>query len=360
MAEPQKIAIVRDPDRGLGRLLEARPERPQVRTFEDPFASFEEILDFAPELLIHDGAVDDPEEVGALRILARALPQTRFVLVGPRDREVDLSALGRRLGARVLLRPFDRRAVAAVLAAAADPDHPDADVFLDLARGISDEVNNPLLFAAGHLQLLEALLDPDRDVEALDQVRAAQRGLDRIRATMDRIRTIGRARRLRAPLEPVELGALLEAAAEEVAAAGGPRIAVFGPGPADGGLVHGDQRLLGEAMRAFAGVAAELTQAAEEVCLLASADPQGVRIRIEARGLRLGDWQLPRAFEPYALNRVLRGTSHGLSLFLVQTVVHAHGGSALARRRPDGTLLLDLLLPAPPRTDPGAGGPTAG
>ena len=71
----------------------------------------------------------------------------------------------------------------------------------------------------------------------------------------------------------------------------------------------------------------------------------GARIRIEAGGLRLGDWQLPKAFDPYSLQRVLRGTPHGLSLFLAQTVVHAHGGAATARRRPDGTVLLDLLLP---------------
>ena len=69
----------------------------------------------------------------------------------------------------------------------------------------------------------------------------------------------------------------------------------------------------------------------------------GAEIRLEAledalslslilNGPGLGDWQLPRTFEPYYLNRVLRGSPHGLSLFLVRTVVHAHGGQALAQR----------------------------
>ena len=34
-----------------------------------------------------------------------------------------------------------------------------------------------------------------------------------------------------------------------------------------------------------------------------------------------------------------------ISLFLVQTTVHAHGGQATARRLPDGSLALDLVLP---------------
>ena len=47
-----------------------------------------------------------------------------------------------------------------------------------------------------------------------------------------------------------------------------------------------------------------------------------------------------------APQRLVRGQSHGLGLFLAQTVVHGHRGQATARRHRDGTLQLDFLLPA--------------
>ena len=70
-----------------------------------------------------------------------------------------------------------------------------------------------------------------------------------------------------------------------------------------------------------------------------------VRLRLQITGAGLEDWRLPRTFEPYYLNRLLRGSSQGLSLFLVQTAVHGHRGQATARRLPDASLALDLSLP---------------
>ncbi|MEY2980586.1 MAG: hypothetical protein RL562_813 [Planctomycetota bacterium] len=345
MTARARIVVIRDPAGDLARLLEARPERPVVDAAPSLFDALEQTLDDPPETLFHDGSLDDPEEVGALRVLRLALPSLRLVLLGPREREFELSALAERLRAQVLTRPFDRRAVAAALGHS-DAGHgrPDPEAFLDLSKGISDEINNPLLFTVGHLQLLEALLDPDRDVEALEQLEAARRGLERIGATMDRIRTIGRARQLRDPTEPVDL---LPLVGHGVARAEAPArdVRVFVPPDVDRVVVDGDPSLLESALAAFCGVAAALTAVAEDVSILVATPGEAARVRIEARGLRLGDWQLPRAFDPYSLQRVLRGTPHGLSLFLTQTVVHAHGGAATARRRPDGTVLLDVLLP---------------
>src|SRR5690606_23247906 len=159
-----------------------------------------------PDTLFVDAKRLEAEQVGALRALARSIDGLRFVLVTDPDDEVALAPLAERLGACLLVRPLDRRRVAAVLSmVGAPPGHPGPDTFLDLAKGVSDELNNPLLFVLGHLQLLESLLDPQRDTEALEQLHAARRGLDRITTTMDRIRTLGRARALREPTERVDI-----------------------------------------------------------------------------------------------------------------------------------------------------------
>ena len=347
MPPPARIAIVQDRDDGLPRLVGGVPGRPSVRIFDGVIAAFAEIVAFAPDTLFVDADSLDPEQVGALRSLAGSIDGLRFVLVTEPADEVALAPLAERLSAHLLVRPLDRRRLAAVLSMlGVPPGHPGPDTFLDLAKGVSDELNNPLLFVLGHLQLLETLLDPQRDLEALEQLHAARRGLDRIATTMDRIRTLGRARVLREPADRVDLIPLSTAAWARLPAQARSRIREFVP-PAFGPLVvRGDERLLAEAIGAFVAVGAELAALADAAALVIAPTDRGVRLRLELSGLQVGDWQLPRAFEPYHLNRVLRGTPHGLALFLVQTVVHAHGGQAVARRRDDGTVLLDLLLPA--------------
>jgi hypothetical protein len=71
-----------------------------------------------------------------------------------------------------------------------------------------------------------------------------------------------------------------------------------------------------------------------------------VRVRLLVDAGRLMAWQLPRTFEPYYLSRILQGTPHGLSLFLIQLIAHRHGGRALARWAERGELGLELELPA--------------
>ncbi|MCA8966927.1 MAG: sensor histidine kinase, partial [Planctomycetes bacterium] len=60
----------------------------------------------------------------------------------------------------------------------------------------------------------------------------------------------------------------------------------------------------------------------------------------------LEQWRLPQTFEPYYPSRLLQGQSHGLGLFLVQTVVLGHRGQATARRTGRAAITIDFLLPA--------------
>ncbi len=340
MPPSARIAVVERAQSGIAERLGVLPNRPDVRSFADLYEDFEAIRRFAPNLLLVDAEPLAQEDLGALRLAARAVPGLATILVAPREREVELAATAEVLGAQLLLRPFETADLAAVVAAATPGGPVTAPgTFLDVARGISDEINNPLLFAAGHLQLLEAMLDERADATPLAQLRAIKEGLDRIGTTMAKIRLLGEARSARGPRKPVALAELLRSAAADLL--GGVTVAE--------GLesvpVLADERLLRAALEELVAVGHELASRADSVRLELDPADDNLRVRLLLRGLDVPDWQLPRAFEPYYLNRILRGTTRGLALFLVQTIVHAHGGLALARRCADGTVAMDLLLP---------------
>jgi len=109
--------------------------------------------------------------------------------------------------------------------------------------------------------------------------------------------------------------------------------------------VPGQPDLLQPAVASLLQVVIELAQLDCTPQLYLTRLQEAVRLRATIAGKGLQAWRLPRSFEPYYLNRILRGSPHGLSLFLTQTVVLAHGGQAMARRLPDGSICLDLLLP---------------
>jgi hypothetical protein len=112
--------------------------------------------------------------------------------------------------------------------------------------------------------------------------------------------------------------------------------------------IRGGHLGLDESLEVLTRVAAELHSVGCQVHFQLARLEGALRLRMALRGPGLEDWRLPRTFEPYYLNRLLRGSSQGLSLFVVQTAVHAHGGQATARRLPDGSLAVDLLLPLQP------------
>jgi C4-dicarboxylate-specific signal transduction histidine kinase len=109
-------------------------------------------------------------------------------------------------------------------------------------------------------------------------------------------------------------------------------------------VVAGEPDLLARACAELLRVGAELQKQPHlEVHL---SERQGtVFLRLELPPARLAAWYLPRAFEPYSLSAVQRGTSCGLSLFAVQAVVEAHGGTARAARAPGGQVSIELAFP---------------
>ena len=121
------------------------------------------------------------------------------------------------------------------------------------------------------------------------------------------------------------------------------------PAPGRDGLrPHDLLRLVQQLQRAVTAI----VQFADEIAALVTAShlrldatESARRLRVVARGQGLATWRLPNTFEPFYPQRLIRGHSHGLGLFLAQTVIHAHRGQATVRRHPDGSLQLDFLLP---------------
>lgn len=347
MDRPVRIGIAGLDDRGLQDALRELPSRPETRRFASLYDETERLVADRPDVLFVDaGAGDEAADLpGALRLLRALVPGLPVVVIAPAAREVEVQPLCRRAGAHLLLAPFRRGAVAAVLEQAlTGSDRPRDEVFHDLARGFADEINNPLLFLSGHLQLLQTRLDT-ADKDRRDQVEAALLGAARIQATVERVRFLSRAASGPRNSEAVDLHAGLLAALGRgpdrraaPAVLREPENARF--------LVTGDRELLEPALELFAQVAAGLHELGCHVHFVLTRVAAGIRLRLRSSGQGMADWRLPQTYEPYYLNRLLPGSGHGLSLFLVQTTVHAHHGQATARRLPDGALALDLLFPA--------------
>lgn len=340
-----RIAVVGPGSDRLAEDLRALPLRPEVRAFPSLFAEPLDLQRFRPDVAFVAPGNDAPEEAGALRLLRSLLPGLAMVLVAPADRELQFEPMCQRLGARLLSTPHSHADVAAVLEQAlSGSDRPREEVFLDLARGIADEINNPLMYVSGYLQLLQASLDAERDRDRRDQLAYALDGVRRIQDAVERVRLLARASGALRRQDLLNLAVLLEEGIRQ-AAAGHRVVPCMHEPPGAAFTTRGDPDLLLPGIAAFCRVATELQELGCNVHLALTRMATANRLRLQVSGPAVATWRLPRTFEPYYLSRVLRGTSQGLGLFLAQTVALCHRGQATARRLPDGSLALDLLLP---------------
>ncbi|MGE3175639.1 MAG: histidine kinase dimerization/phospho-acceptor domain-containing protein [Planctomycetota bacterium] len=349
MDRPVRIGLAGLEDRRLSAELRALPLQPEVREFGDVYDDTEPLVAFRPQVLVLDGPAPGrpaTDLVGAVRVLRALLPGLALIVTAPGAREVELGPFCDRTGAHLLRTPFRSGDLAAALdRALAGGDRPRDEVFLDLARGFADEINNPLMFLMGHLQLLQAQIDPATGQALREQLQSALAGAQRIQGTVDRVRLLAQAAMGPRTQAPIDLHAQLHAAIERQQPRPPLPPVLREPDGADV-TVRGDAELLLPALDLLAMVACEVHALDCTVHFALWRLERAVRLRLSIHGTGLDDWRLPRTFEPYYLNHLLRGSSQGLALFVVQTAVHAHGGQATARRLPDGAVAIDLHLPA--------------
>ncbi len=344
MERPARIAVAGPVDDRLVGELRQLPLRPEVRACTSLAAGGEVVLRLEPDVLMVAFGADPAEEIGALRVLRQLWPTLGVVVVSSAARELHDAPLAIKLHALLLVYPEAPGQLAAIVEQArVGSDRPRADVFVDLARGVADEINNPLMNVSGQLQLLRAGLQalPDRDRR--DQIAAALAGVARIEAAVGRLRLLSAAASGPRRRDEVDLAALLRARLAARTATDTTARVEIGDGPH---VVRGDAEQLEPAVTALLRFADDLAVAGGAGVLTLDAVDDAQRLRVVASGSVLASWQLPHTFEPYYPFRVLRGQAAGLGLFLVQTVVLGHRGQATARRHPDGSLVIDFVLAA--------------
>lgn len=343
MDAPARIAVVGPVDDRLVGDLRALPLRPMVRQWASLCDDTEALVQFQPTALLVAVPTAAGEELGALRVLQKLWPGTGVVLVTSAAQELEHAPLAARLGARLLVHPDGPGSLAAALEQAFHGGgRPRTETLIELARGVADEVNNPLMALVGRLQLLRGNLDPRTARDLRDQVALALTEANRVQEAVDRLRlAAGAAGGPRRPA-PVDLGPLVGAA---VRACGtddpAPAVAVADALPP----VAGDPAQLSAAVVAIVAFAFDLARVAADTHLGVDALPHGVRLRVVASGPGLATWNLPATFEPYYPRRALRSQAPGLGLFVAEAVVLGHRGQATARRRRDGALQVDFVLP---------------
>ena len=252
MDRPLRIAAVGPLGDALLAELRHLPTRPDVRAFRDLVADGDGLARMQPDVVVLALAEHDAgESIGALRLLQQLWPALGTVVVTDAAHELALAPVAKRLKARLVVHP-DRpgQLAAAIEQALLGSDRPRADAFVDLAHGIADEINNPLQFVSGHLQLLRASLQTAEARDQRDQLASAMTGLVRIQATVERLRLLAQAANGPRPSARLDLRELAaEATARPAVAAG-----AVEPAPAratvslsDGELpVLGDRRQLAD------------------------------------------------------------------------------------------------------------------
>lgn len=345
MERPVRIAVVGAfDDRLLGDLRQL-PLRPEVRPLASLVADSEALARFQPDLLLVGLGPAASEEIGALRLLQHLWPAVAVVIVARAADEIAMAPLAARLHAQLLVYPdAPGQLAAAIEQARLHSNRPRPEVFLDLARGIADEINNPLQFVSGHLQLLRASFEAAHERERRDQVSAALAGVARIEASIERLRLLSQAANGPRRREAVDLAALIAgaiAARGEVPATSVSRVTIA-PGTH---VVHGDRGHLAAAISTIVRFADELVTAGATSQLHLESSGETRVLELTAHGPPLASWQLPTTFEPFYPSRALRGHSPGLGLFLAQTVVLGHHGQATVRRMPQGGLQFLFVLP---------------
>ena len=206
----------------------------------------------------------------------------------------------------------------------------------------SHELRTPLAVARTTLQIGLATKDPAR----VGRVRAELlRNNDRCIALINGLLTLARGEQGGREPEIVALDELVrQTTAESVATArpGGPRLRIDVPARC---AVSGDPLLLAQLVRNLVDNGLRYNRPDGEVAVGLDADG---RLTVSNTGPVVGVDEADRLFEPFyrGAERTGRTDGAGLGLSIVRAIAEATGGTATARPRDGGGLVVEVLLPA--------------
>jgi PAS domain S-box-containing protein len=234
-----------------------------------------------------------------------------------------------------------------------------------LAAGVAHEINNPLTYVIGNVELVAQQLAETAPLAAgeLDgQLGAARTGLDRIRKTVRALKTFSRGDE--EALGPVDVVQVLESCIDIAASQLRHRGTIVRDyADAVPKIAGNDARLAQVFLNLLVNAAQALDEkksAENRVTARVSADAAGVTVEVRDNGRGIAPADLPRVFDPFFTTKPV-GVGTGLGLFVCHGIVEALGGeitvdSALGR----GTSVAVRLPAAAPADEmPAAPAPAA-
>ena len=215
-----------------------------------------------------------------------------------------------------------------------------------LLRDVSHELRSPL----ARIQIALGLASLDRaDVEA--QHRRIERDIERMNTLIEEIIRLTRLSSASQsfPMEEVDLGALLDEIADDVAPearAAGCSVLLKRPASV---ILWGNPEMLRRAIENVVRNAIRFSpdNAAIEVSVIQISNGVSVAVRDHGRGVPQSE--LKKIFEPFyrvSSARERDGGGTGLGLAITARVVSLHGGQAIAHNHLDGGLVVTLAFPS--------------
>jgi PAS domain S-box-containing protein len=223
-----------------------------------------------------------------------------------------------------------------------------------LAAGVAHEINNPLAYVSGNLDLLLedlARLQDSVPRKRLDDMLAmagdAREGAERIRRIVGGLRTFSRVEKEERRV--VEVGPMLDVAVNMTINEIRHRARLHreeGPVPP---VMADDARLCQVFINLLVNAAhavGEEAPADQQIRIVTATDEEGrAVIAIEDSGPGIAEDILPRIFDPFFTTKPV-GIGTGLGLSICHTIVASLGGSLVASNRPGGGTRFRVVLPA--------------
>jgi signal transduction histidine kinase len=214
----------------------------------------------------------------------------------------------------------------------------------DLLRAVSHDLRNPLQIVLLQGQRLERVSPGDPARRPAAAILAAARRMERmLRDLADVARS--ESGKLELTAEAVELRPFVDGCLE-VAEGVLDRPRVENAVPASAPRVLADPDRLDRILVNLVGNALKYSQ--DRVIVSADGDGGEVRISVCDRGPGISPEDLPRIFERYYRGQRHEGEGLGLGLFIVRTLVEAHGGRIWADSRPGEGSTFTFTLPVAP------------